>query len=221
MANRTCTLPGCGRAYRARGLCMHHYNKWKYYGNADVAGVAPSKACAHCGCDIPPKAETGPPPTYCSKACRSRASHARRSDAKSARRRAKVRESRAEKRCPCCGDTFTPELTARQKFCSRRCSRRMQNAGRRAKLRESFVEPLHWRQLFDEDGAECHLCGLATDPDDFALSERGWRALGPSYPTLDHVVPLSAGGMHERANARLAHFYCNTVKGAKPLAEVA
>jgi 5-methylcytosine-specific restriction endonuclease McrA len=34
-------------------------------------------------------------------------------------------------------------------------------------------------------------------------------------PTLDHVVPLVAGGLHDPANVRLAHLTCNSRKGAK------
>jgi 5-methylcytosine-specific restriction endonuclease McrA len=28
-------------------------------------------------------------------------------------------------------------------------------------------------------------------------------------PTLDHLVPVSAGGVHTRANVATAHFRCN------------
>lgn len=221
MANGTCSLPDCEGQVRARGMCVSHYNKWHYYGGVATQGVAVSASCAHCAEPMPPKAKTGPPQTYCSALCRSRASRVRLSDAQNERRRARARAARNAKRCPCCGDEFTPELTSRQKFCSKRCSKRMQNAGRRAKLRDSFVEPLHWRQLFDEDGPTCHLCGFATDPADFVQHDGGWRTLGPEYPTLDHVVPLAEGGLHERANARLAHFMCNSIKGARPLEAVA
>lgn len=37
----------------------------------------------------------------------------------------------------------------------------------------------------------------------------------PLAPTTDHIVPLSKGGKHERRNCQLAHFKCNTAKGAR------
>ena len=35
-------------------------------------------------------------------------------------------------------------------------------------------------------------------------------------PSLDHIVPLSEGGIHDPANCVLAHLGCNSRKGAKP-----
>jgi len=34
----------------------------------------------------------------------------------------------------------------------------------------------------------------------------------PKAPTIDHIVPLSAGGDDTKANVQLAHFSCNTRK---------
>ena len=31
-------------------------------------------------------------------------------------------------------------------------------------------------------------------------------------PSLDHIVPLNAGGKHERANVWTVHFGCNAAK---------
>lgn len=36
---------------------------------------------------------------------------------------------------------------------------------------------------------------------------------GPMRPSIDHIVPLSAGGRHELANLQLAHYRCNLSKG--------
>jgi len=37
----------------------------------------------------------------------------------------------------------------------------------------------------------------------------------PKAPTVDHIVPVSEGGDDTRANVQLAHFVCNSVKGAR------
>lgn len=218
MDKRTCSLPDCGKPPRARGWCRDHYNRWYYHGDPACGSVSATDSCAHCLGVLPPKAGvSGPRGSYCSKRCQNAASYERRRATIVESNRAKRAAGRASRACPCCGDTFTPELTSRQIYCSRTCSKRMQNAGRRAKLRDAFVESLHWRMLYDGDGPACHICGYDTDPNDFIPARRGARVYGPGYPTLDHVVALAAGGMHERSNARLAHLYCNSVKGARSL----
>lgn len=35
----------------------------------------------------------------------------------------------------------------------------------------------------------------------------------PKAPTIDHIIPLSAGGDDTKANVRLAHFLCNSRRG--------
>lgn len=34
----------------------------------------------------------------------------------------------------------------------------------------------------------------------------------PFAPTIDHVIPLDAGGMHEPSNVQTAHYRCNSIK---------
>ena len=38
--------------------------------------------------------------------------------------------------------------------------------------------------------------------------------VGKKYPSIDHVIPLSKGGTHSWDNVKLAHFSCNSAKGA-------
>lgn len=59
-------------------------------------------------------------------------------------------------------------------------------------------------QVFKADGYRCHLCGQLTDR---TQSVPHLRA-----PTVDHIVPLSKGGKHERANCRTACYSCNAAK---------
>jgi 5-methylcytosine-specific restriction endonuclease McrA len=57
------------------------------------------------------------------------------------------------------------------------------------------------REIAERDGWRCHLCGRR-------VPDRPYRA-SPNDPTLDHLVPVSAGGDHTRANVALAHNRCN------------
>jgi hypothetical protein len=55
----------------------------------------------------------------------------------------------------------------------------------------------------------CHLCAQPVD-----LSASG---LNPFGPTIDHLVPLSLGGIDCRSNVALAHRICNTRRGNRRL----
>lgn len=216
MSQRTCTVDGCAGVHLARGFCRSHYNRWHYAGSTELPER--SAACEHCGEPVKPRSATGPGSVYCSRSCRGKASYARNAERLRAKARAKRASQREPRRCLCCYAVFAPG-TARQIYCSKTCSKRMQNAARRAKRREAYVERLHWRVLFNEDGPNCYICGDPTDPTD-SVPIKGATLIGLAYPTLDHIIPLSRGGSHERANVRLAHHYCNSVKGDRPLSEV-
>jgi 5-methylcytosine-specific restriction endonuclease McrA len=43
----------------------------------------------------------------------------------------------------------------------------------------------------------------------------------PKAPTVDHLVPVSAGGDDVRANVRLAHFLCNSRRGVGGVVQLA
>lgn len=76
---------------------------------------------------------------------------------------------------------------------------------RRARLLDAYVESIEMNDVWDRDGGTCQLCHEPVDPD------LPWPH--PMRATLDHVIPLARGGMHERANVQLAHMRCNSVKG--------
>lgn len=55
--------------------------------------------------------------------------------------------------------------------------------------------------VFERDGWVCCRCGKPVD-----------RELDHPHPeagTLDHVIPIHAGGSHDPGNVRLAHRICN------------
>lgn len=55
------------------------------------------------------------------------------------------------------------------------------------------------------------LCGICGEPVDPHLSR------GKRRPCIDHIVPLSKGGMDCRANIQIAHVACNSWKGNRDL----
>ena len=63
-----------------------------------------------------------------------------------------------------------------------------------------------WRRIGDRDSWVCWLCCRAVDPT--VKAPRRWA------PSVDHVVALSRGGSDLDQNLRLAHFGCNSRRGA-------
>jgi 5-methylcytosine-specific restriction endonuclease McrA len=73
---------------------------------------------------------------------------------------------------------------------------------RRALLAEVEHEDFDSSEIFERDKWHCGICGKRID--------RSRKFPDPRSPSLDHVVPLSEGGAHTRANSRAAHFGCNS-----------
>lgn len=132
---------------------------------------------------------------------------------------------RTARACVACDAEFCPLYTSNQNTCSPRCSKIVGRRDRRVRRHGAYVEPVNWRIVAKRDGMACHLCGYDTNQNDYdyRVGSDGRQAFiaGLEYPTLDHVVALANGGTHALTNARLAHHYCNAIKGAQPLDAVA
>lgn len=53
-------------------------------------------------------------------------------------------------------------------------------------------------EIYHRDGGICHLCH---------------RKVSPKHFSLDHLIPLSKGGLHIPSNVALAHTKCNNLRG--------
>ena len=76
---------------------------------------------------------------------------------------------------------------------------------RRARKAQVPSEEFSPSEVYERDQWRCGICGQPVDP---ALAYPD-----PHSPSLDHVVPLSAGGAHSRANTQCSHLRCNLSKG--------
>lgn len=152
----------------------------------------------------------------CSAACRSSASYQRaKADGRTtdwfATTRSRWLAKRPEKHCAICGEVMA---LGKRMLCGSDECRRAYHAqrmakyvhARRAARKGADAEVFEPREVFERDG---WICGICEDPVDSTV-----RWPDPGAPTLDHIVPLSKGGTHSRGNTQLAHFYCNSVKGA-------
>lgn len=59
-------------------------------------------------------------------------------------------------------------------------------------------------------------CGICSKPVPMAK-----RVPHPKAPTIDHLIPLSDNGDDVRANVQLAHFLCNSLRGAGGVVQLA
>lgn len=133
-----------------------------------------------------------------------------------------LREAEAKRKkkmhpCVVCGTK-----TINQKYCSETCRKRAYNkqkeTNRRIKIMAQMVDKdITLESLYKRDRGLCHICGLACSWDDYIV-DSNQKQCGEWYPSIDHVIPLSKGGLHSWNNVKLAHRRCNSIKSDKILA---
>lgn len=218
---RLCSLDGCDKAFRARGLCGTHYNQQhqpnrhrKVEVNCDWCGKGVLKdvgrekryANLYCGED-------------CRDASRRESTRLRHSQVVRYTPRpvwhkfihlldmppAQTQRVFVSGQCKKCGEWFTDrQVTA--VFCSALCSRRWHRDERKARM--GYVVPNATRVLvYQRDNGTCQIC---LGPVDMQLP-----AGSKGSPTLDHIIPQSWTLIpnHEPENLRLAHMLCNALRG--------
>lgn len=122
-----------------------------------------------------------------------------------------LRQVEQVKTCHECGAEFTA-FNSNARWCSQTCRNR--HTGRVRSRRRGPVqsEPYTDREIFERDNWTCHLCGGSIDPE---LSRTDWMGA-----TIDHVVPIAAGGSDTRDNVAAAHWKCNHEKRERALGQV-
>jgi len=138
----------------------------------------------------------------------------KRAEEKQKREQAKlIRDALFKKEtCVVCGESFMT-IRSSQVTCSDKCSRRWarRKKDKRINSDNCIDRDITLRALFDRDNGRCYICGDECDWEDYKEND-GNVCVGITYPSIDHVIPLSKGGMHSWANVKLAHHYCNTIK---------
>lgn len=104
------------------------------------------------------------------------------------------------------GTQWSTEYTARSDQ-RHRISASTARHARRLRVEAATVERFDPVEVFERDGWVCGLCG---EPIERSLA---WP--DPASVSLDHVLPLAAGGEHSRANTQAAHWICNVRKGPR------
>ena len=211
MHKRTCTLPGCDKPHRAKGLCGTHYNQQNPNRYRKVI-----VQCSLCGEDCEKEAGRAKKyaALYCSIACRDAdrkracelpADHwARWYGATCPMRPPKPKRRDEHVPCAWCGEMFHatrwPSL-----YCSERCARAIATRRRRAREASAPGE-FTWAEVMRIHmlaSGRCSYCDVVTG----------------EQPDPDHVVPLSRGGRNDIGNILPCCKQCNGDKGDMTLTE--
>lgn len=219
MSDAICSWPGCDNLELvARGLCQRDYVRVKRAGRL-AEFKAPRRLCVVCGASFD---VTKHRRSCCSERC----TDARRGVMFKMRRLAAL----PDRECDFCLEPVPTSLRRDARYCSLYCQqakwysanaetlrartsewnrrhegkRRAYRHTRRARMYAVAYETFDAWEIADRDGWRCHLCGGQVD-----------RALAypdPASKSVDHVIPLSKGGSHTRANVAITHLICNTRK---------
>lgn len=113
--------------------------------------------------------------------------------------------------CPQCGKMFVTTSVV-QLYCSSTCERIVHD------LKRSNVKVIDkditLSKLYKRDHGVCQLCGGLCDWNDYKIID-GIKVCGNTYPSKDHIIPVSKGGKESWDNVQLAHRICNSRKGNK------
>lgn len=121
---------------------------------------------------------------------------------------------RSKRTCLQCGVEFTPPYgRAHASYCSNACCYTRNYTLRRNLLTDPANDNVDPFVVFDRDDWRCQLCGVKTP-----RKLRG--TYEPNAPELDHIIPVSKGGMHTYLNTQCACRRCNIKKGNKILGQM-
>ena len=202
MIKRTCSLPDCNKAHRARGLCATHYNQ-QHMPDRHPKKLVP---CTYCGIEVLKGTGGGRVHgSVCSDQCRTWLTTPYSSLPKDHWARwygktcawkppAFVPEQRD---CSWCGDAYTATREP-MLYCTKRCSRaqgKVRRRGREASAPGNYT----WAQVIGLHLLSDKCCSYCDQP--------------VAQPEPDHVIPISRGGRNGTENILSCCPPCNADKG--------
>ena len=192
----------------AKKECAAERQRWQHHrkrGQEVPPRASATRACDECGQRFQPTRATQ---RYCSSRCGGKAGRRTRKHRQRVALRLADRVGTTDHRqhrdgtCAECGKA----LTGRQKrWCSAQCAEISRSRHRDHVARQAFKGiaplaaevPFTTREIAERDGWRCHICS---------------RQVKPCDASLDHLIPISDGGVHKKANVRLAHHRCNSIR---------
>lgn len=204
-----CTEDGCDKPAQGRGLCGTHYTYWHRAQKRHLA------LCIECGDSF---MASRPNTTTCSPTCKARLGQRvtalllRRSTnlVKYTRPRVWLGTETTGRtwvagRCSWCNDYFIAKQGV--VYCADRCSRRAREHRRYLRYGVFSVTDRLRTEIYERDNYVCQLC--------FTEVDASLAYMESMSATLDHIECQSWSLIadHRASNLRLAHRYCNSVRG--------
>lgn len=218
MSDHSCAVTDCSSPVVARGWCSAHYQRWRHHGDPLGGGPGPkvrvsvvyedgTKTCTACAERLP-LAEfdrdgnaAGGRRSHC-KLCRSarmKTWYAANQERQRDRQRVRFASNNEEIRRR---DAlrYERDKEARLQLATETVHRR------RAKLRgaERSDKGIGYISLKNRDGDLCYLCGQEMS---FEVLAKG--QYNPRRATIEHLIPISHGGLHVWGNVALTCWECN------------
>lgn len=115
--------------------------------------------------------------------------------------------------CVVCGKQFTTTRLSK-KYCSVKCNSKLKHIKNDKRIYRNGKPDLSitLSKLYERDKGICQECGIVCDWHDIDTRDDGTLVAGDSYPSIDHIVPIAKGGLHQWDNVQLLCRHCNSVK---------
>ena len=115
------------------------------------------------------------------------------------------------RQCVVCGKEFKT-FKSRKITCSEECRCKNHWISRDKRYKGITIDSdISLFKLAKRDNNICQICGLEVNWED-KNKVNGHVICGRMYPSIDHVKPISKGGLHSWNNVQLAHIRCNSSK---------
>lgn len=121
-----------------------------------------------------------------------------------------ILEEPRKRMCPECRDARQREAQRKQRLKRGTLHERARYA--RAKANGRIDWSINLDELIQRDCGICALCGQPVDTSAYHTTAEGYFITHGTYPSIDHIIPLSRGGTHTWNNVQLAHCKCNSLK---------
>lgn len=199
------------------------YPKFRYISGYESVDDFFILECVHCGYQFTRKADILRPSrtkVIRCKACIEKAKEEKRNEiikrkAEREKRKKEIdneREIKKFKICAECGERFIS--SNRRTCCKDECDKRRKNRRKDKRIYKNGKADISitLTKLIKRDNNKCHICNGECNINDFVVREDNTFIAGNRYPSIDHVIPIARGGVHEWDNVKLAHRYCNSIK---------
>lgn len=178
--------------------CKECYRQWHINRYTPKLDAPVDPVCGQCGEEYQPKQRR--PSEFCSRWCKDRA-------IKDRLIQDRMHARPADRSCLHCGQLLPQSMRIDAKFCSEQCNSAAHAVTRKMAKRAGSAKPdelMSRAYIAQRDGWRCGICGgrvsmTRKHPD-------------PLCASIDHIVPVAAGGNNDLANLQLAHLRCNLAK---------